>query len=34
LEVIRKSSEFTFPTGNIEDMIADIERSYLRGLNG
>ena len=34
LEVIRKSSEYTFPTGNIEDMIADIERSYLKGLNG
>jgi hypothetical protein len=29
LEVIRRASEHAFPTGSIEDVLAEIERGYL-----
>jgi hypothetical protein len=32
LEAVRKLSEYHFPTGNIEQMIAEIEAGYLKDL--
>lgn len=28
LEIIRRASEYSFPTGDIESMLAEIERGY------
>jgi hypothetical protein len=31
IEVVRAASRHSFPTGDIEQMLAEIERGYLRG---
>jgi hypothetical protein len=31
LEAIRAAAKFEFPTGNIEDMLSEIEQGYLSG---
>jgi len=32
-EVLRKAAEFQFPTADYEDLAADIESDYLKGLS-